>query len=277
MRIIGGRRATYLYVSGIGVKREIELGSGLTLLPAKLSCSPNCLRCVMETAADFHIASLIAPSIGSQLKVCGKGSRDVAMKSWNATWDVLLLGAMFAIEADSVLHSATDARRITSKSAIFVTHYHIRQFAFTPGYVFDDNCISILEKRFPDARNLMLKEKQFQNAIHCLATYRWHTQPRAQLALLWSGIEGLFSIDSELSFRISLYAAKFLHPNDASRATKEFKLVRRLYAQRSKAVHGGEMKGDPHTVVSDSARLLLSLVIECVARQGIPQPEDLAP
>jgi len=277
MRIFGGRRATYLYVSGIGVDRDVELGAGMTLLPASLTCNSNCLRSATETMPDFHIASLVAPSIGSQLRVSGQGSRDVAIKSWNATWDILLIGAMFNVEADAILHSATDARRITAKSKLFVTHYQLKHFAFESGVVLDEKCLSILERRFADARRLMLSERQFRNAVHCLATFRWHTLPRVQLALLWSGIEGLFSVDSELSFRISLYTARFLAPSDHSQAKQVFKQVRRLYGYRSKAVHGVDIKGDARAMVSESAGLLHSLVIACVTSGLVPVPEDLAP
>lgn len=277
MRIRGGRRATYLYISGVRVEREVELRSGVTLLPARLSCTPNCIRKATESDTDFHIVSLVAPSIGCQLRVRGSGSKDVAIKSWNAIWDVLLIGAMFAVDIDSMLHSTTDARTIKSKSQIFVSHYHLRRFSLEAGIILEEKCASILENRFADAHSLMEAEPRFQAAIHCLSTYRWLTLPRSQLALLWSGIEGLFGADSELSFRISLYVAKFLHPADSAAAKQTFRRVRRLYGHRSKAVHGVKMKDDATEIVNESAGLLLSLVIECVARRAVPRPDDLAP
>jgi hypothetical protein len=55
----------------------------------------------------------------------------------------------------------------------------------------------------------LLNEAAFQNAVHCLATYRWHSTAAPQLAIIWSGIEGLFGVDTEPSFRVSLYCARF--------------------------------------------------------------------
>ena len=78
----------------------------------------------------------------------------------------------------------------------------------------------IFGSRNPDgqtakAAKALLDDDGYSNAVHCLSSYRWHSMPRAQLALLWSGIEGLFRVDHELSFRLSLYAAKFLCPSSS--------------------------------------------------------------
>jgi hypothetical protein len=133
-----------------------------------------------------------------------------------------------------------------------------------------------LEQNFCHSQRL-LSEHGFQNAVHCLATYHWHTLPRARLALLWAGIEGLFAVDSEIVFRVSLYSAKFLAPDDPSQQKQIFSDVKRLYGVRSKAVHGGKLKGDPHDSVVESVALLGRLVRACIEQQRLPVPEQLVP
>ena len=76
---------------------------------------------------------------------------------------------------------------------------------------------------------------------HAMASYRWHSVPRVQLAILWSGIESLFNVNAEVSFRISLYIANFLS-DDSEQADKIFKKVKKLYSACSTAVHDKEVK-----------------------------------
>jgi len=77
--------------------------------------------------------------------------------------------------------------------------------------------------------------------------------PAPQLAIIWSGIEALFGIDTELSFRVSLYSARFLEPEDRSKQVEVFSTVRELYKVRSRAVHGARIKGDAGDAVVKSA------------------------
>ena len=143
-------------------------------------------------------------------------------------------------------------------------------------HLIEETDASWTESYFPAARRL-LDKPGFQTAVHCLATYRWHTHPRARLALIWAGIEGLFGIESELSFRLSLYAARFLAPGDPAHMKVVFSDVRRLYGKRSAAVHGSRLKGETSTFVDDSAQLLQRLVRRCVVAGHLPRAEELAP
>ena len=83
--------------------------------------------------------------------------------------------------------------------------------------------------------------------------------PGAQLALIWSGIEGLFQIDYELSFRLSLYVAKYLAPGNRAKLKAIFDEVKKLYGMRSKAVHGGKFNSLSDSVKS-SVGILRKLV-----------------
>ncbi len=100
--------------------------------------------------------------------------------------------------------------------------------------------------------------------------------PRAQLALLWSGIEGLFGIDYELSFRLSLYIAKYLAPRNRVRQKAIFNNVKKMYSIRSKAVHGGKLKS-PNDSVQESIKILHRLVVKSAEMGRLPETDDLAP
>ena len=94
-----------------------------------------------------------------------------------------------------------------------------------------------------------------------MASYRWHSMPRIQLAILWSGIESLFNVSTEVSFRVTLYIARFLAGRDDIKANEIFKKVKKLYNMRSSAVHGNKMKEDISSFVDDSAALLNQLIL----------------
>jgi hypothetical protein len=100
--------------------------------------------------------------------------------------------------------------------------------------------------------------------------------PRAQLALLWSGVEGLFGVDYELSFRLSLYIAKYLSPTNRTKQKTIFSDVKNLYKIRSKAVHGGNLKSEKDSV-QKSLEILHKLVVKSAEKGCLPNPEDLAP
>jgi len=108
-----------------------------------------------------------------------------------------------------------------------------------------------------------------------MATYKWHSLPRVQLAVLWEGIESLFPISAELSFRISLYTALFLAGDDKSVAKQVFENTKELYNARSAAVHGGKIKGNEATIVAKSADLLNQLIRKCAEKRSIPQINNL--
>jgi hypothetical protein len=129
---------------------------------------------------------------------------------------------------------------------------------------------------FSDARALLDTEK-FQTAVHCLASYRWHSMPRIKMAVLWAGIEGMFGASTEIRFRLSLCIARFLHPDDADTRKQKFELVKKLYNSRSSAVHGAKVKGNINQSVEASAELLKELIHQSIIDRAIPNEEDLVP
>jgi len=274
MQVAGFNTQTYLYLNGVAVDRRIDLSNGIELLPACPDCHMKLFIGLGKTDADFSIISLFLPHVRAQLLVTGVNSEDSAKRAWNAIWDALLLGAVAGSEVICNLHSDVSAEKLTPESTVLVTNYELRGFR-EPKPLTEEQ-IAWIESNFSAAREL-LDVEPFRNAIHTLASYRWHSMPRAQLALLWSAIEGLFTIESELVFRVSLYIAKFLHPGDLEQQRAAFSSVKKLYNFRSKAVHGGKIKGDFKQVVRESVDLLNLLVMRCVAERGLPKTESLVP
>ncbi|MEE4305221.1 hypothetical protein V2J60_00205 [Pseudomonas alliivorans] len=274
MRVQASGTETFLYLNGIVSDKKIRLADGLVLEPTRTDCSADLFLALGKSDIDISVISLFLPLVRSQLKVRGRNGKETAMRAWNAVWDVLLLGAVTGREVMCNLQSDVPATELTPMSRLAVTNYHLRGLTLQKQTPVTEDDIVWIEQYFANARTLMDNDS-FENAVHCLASYRWHSMPRARLAILWSGIEGLFGIDSEIVFRMSLYAAKFLEPESAEKQRNMFSRVKNLYKLRSKAVHGGRIKGDPALGVNESADLLRLLIRKCAEVKALPDSEHL--
>jgi hypothetical protein len=77
-------------------------------------------------------------------------------------------------------------------------------------------------------------------AVESLSTHQHQASDRMMAATLWSGIEALFNIQSELSFRLATCIAVVIEPLGSGRKAA-YKEIKKLYSTRSKAVHGAKL------------------------------------
>lgn len=264
---------SYKYLSGLEVPRVVRLSEAIELQPASGVTHDLALE-LSECLEDAAVYLIFLPRISSEFKVEANTQKNLAISVWNAGWDVLLLGALFGCEVGSSVQGSCPASEIKTGTWLRATDHHFHGWRCQPHRLTEHDC-DWLEANFFHAREL-LNTEAFEAAVHCLASHYWHPHPRPRLALLWAGIESLFAIDSELSFRLSLLCAKFLEPNDRPAAKAVFKSVKDLYKARSKAVHGGEIKGDTTTLIAESALLLHKLLRRCIECRALPDIETLA-
>lgn len=277
MRVIGTGKVTYILLSGISVSRCVRLSENVELQPADTSHLD--LHATISACAepdDIAVAAAFIPRITAQLEITAPTPKELAAAAWNSSWDVLLLSAFFRTEIGFNLQCATPANAISTGSTLRATNLHMRGLTNSAPYDVTNDDFHWIATNLTAARKL-LECEQFQSAVHCLATYRWHSMTRVQLAILWAGIEGIFGASTEIRFRISLYIARFLHPADANKRKTVFDAVKRLYNSRSAAVHGSRVKVAASNVVDESADILYNLLRQCVARSALPDEAELAP
>lgn len=275
MHILGHDGISYLFLNGISVPEPIALSERVELFPVSCAPNPDWITSHAKSETDVGVMAIFLRHVHSELKICESDAIQHAALAWNSVWDAMLLSALFDCHAVCNFQCSNSAANLSDEALIQITNYQFRGFSPQPYMLSADQC-SWVKRNFDQARK-MLDNPAFQNAVHCSASYRWHSLPRARLALLWAGIEGLFGVDSELSFRISLYAARFLNPDDDVTRRDEFKRMKKLYGHRSKAVHGSNMKGKPQELVAESAELLTRLISACVEQGELPDAEKLAP
>ena len=84
----------------------------------------------------------------------------------------------------------------------------------------------------------------------------------------------MFQIDYELSFRLSLYIAKYLALGNIIEQKMIFDEVKKLYGTRSKAVHGGAIESLDDSVKL-SACILRRIVMKAAEEGFLPGNDQL--
>lgn len=106
----------------------------------------------------------------------------------------------------------------------------------------------------------LLEQPPFRLAVDSLTTHHQHANLRMAAAALWVGFEALFSVNSELRFRLALLAAAYLEERGPDRLAI-YRRIKKLYDYRSKAVHGGVTSDDFLTDHIIEVRALLSRLV----------------
>lgn len=270
--MIGMGNECYLYVNGISVSKPIWLHDTVCLCPAKSAITWQEVMSLFGNDIDFSIAVLCNPTIASQLHIIGDDTEHLVVNAWNSQWDCVLIGALFNHNIMCNLQSDQPIEQIAMAKYVHITNYELRAILSDIYYISEEDQMW-LENHYKRAYELLEKDS-FQTAVHTMASYRWHSVPRVQLAVIWSGIESLFNVNTEVSFRISLYIANFLGENEVQ-AQQIFKQVRKMYSLRSSAVHGNKMKDNLENAVVESANLLNRILRRCAELNRLPDVDNL--
>ena len=146
--------------------------------------------------------------------------------------------------------------------------YHLTMFidAGSRNDALDDTDAEWTRKHFDIFNSMASENEAFRFALEAAIDWRFAKEPRSAVARLWGGIEALFGINSELVYRISLYAACLLAERGELRKRK-FEEVKRLYGLRSKVVHGEKLADEKIALaMSDSYHLLRDLLLLAIER-----------
>lgn len=274
MEIVGIGTDTYLYVNGISCNTRILLHENVALQPVTADFHYGKVSALLKSDVDYAVAVVSGRSIASQLHITASDAEELAISAWNAQWDCLLLGALFRCDAMCNIQSDKPVEELKNASYVNITNYTFRA-VFSKPYQLETSDVEWISLYYSQAHELLEKNDSFNIAVHAMASYRWHSVLRVQLAILWSGIEALFEVHDEISFRISLCIANFLSGKDIPQAKALFKKVRALYSSRSASVHGGKIKGNIEDIVEESAELLNLIIRRCAELGALPDMNKL--
>ena len=115
-------------------------------------------------------------------------------------------------------------------------------------------------------------DTRFAIALDALCSYLTTGRDRMRAAQLWVGIEAIFEVQYEISYRLPLLASLMLHPRGPDAIIARDR-IKKLYAERSAAVHGRQFKHAARHV-AEVRRLLADLLSVIVRRGDMPSKTD---
>lgn len=133
--------------------------------------------------------------------------------------------------------------------------------------------IQWMSDRFDTFNKMAANSDSFRFALESSIDWRFAKDGRTAIARLWSGIEAIFGISSELVYRISLLSAALLVPRGAQRREK-FQEIKRLYGLRSKVVHGSKLSDEKIAEAVDGSFRLLADLLNLAIERGHPLTQD---
>ncbi len=116
------------------------------------------------------------------------------------------------------------------------------------------------------------KQTRFNIALDALCSYLHTERDRMKAAQLWVGIEAIFEVQFEISYRLPLLAALLLQPRgeDCKQLRNH---IKKLYNERSKAIHGQEFKNAKEHV-HKVRKLLAQLLTKIIEDGHLPTKQD---
>lgn len=263
----------YLFINGISTPTEIPLRDNVVLAPVTAEFDRVKASNLLQNDIDYAAAILYEGTIASQIRIYAADEMGLACTAWNSLWDCILLGALFHCEVMGNILCDKPVEQLKSATEMHITNQAFHAIQSEP-YHLTSQDVEWISTHYSAAHSLMDKDA-FMTAVHAMASYKWHSMPRVQLAVVWSGIEALFEVNTEISFRISLYIANFLAGEDPVKTKELFDQIRKLYSSRSTAVHGGKIKRDINDLVSQSARILNQIIRRCSELGSLPETDNL--
>ena len=255
---------------GLAITDPFELAAGIFVTPdfPKLDLDAT-------VAGWRHFTDYAAALQGREIATFAlrvehdEGGKNLATKAWNALWLFHLLSVACRAPCLS-LYSVCDGDQPLFSAAN--PSPFVRPFAAV-----HPATGAQLEwaRRYSAKFDELIRVPEFSAAIRCYGNA--HTLPEhdVRIMLLWAGIEGLLSVDAELSRRLALYAALLLDGSPDEKAAY-FDEVKRAYAVRSRAVHGGGLKkGKLEEGYRTAGRILIGLIARCVELGRVPSPSEL--
>ena len=151
--------------------------------------------------------------------------------------------------------------------------YHIH--TTSKNKILDNYTCEFIRNNFLIANKLAHDHAQFRLGLSSIYDWRFAKDFRIAIARLWIGIEALLNINSELSYRIALYASTILEDRGEARKAR-FDEIKKLYSKRSRAVHGDSMSDeDLADTIAKSFQLLRDLIIFCCKTQKMISTDDI--
>ncbi|RST60230.1 hypothetical protein D5F11_007175 [Siminovitchia terrae] len=113
----------------------------------------------------------------------------------------------------------------------------------------------------------LCQNEHFSTAIESYTTFNHISNLRMATALIWAGIESLFEVNQEITFRLSTIIASFLYERGNERY-EFYRKLRKMYGFRSRAVHGSKIKTEQVYEHLDNTKDIFRAILTRIVNDG---------
>ena len=187
---------------------------------------------------------------------------DILNQAWLLN-TLLVLRKKVSINSIALLNNSWNDLKKTEEVQASLCDYHLKMLRIDDlnDIKINDSDIDWIRKYFEIANVLAFKYEKFKYAIEVLNSWRYCIDVKSAIAIIWAAIESIVNVSSEITYRLSLSIASLLCDRGDQRLNK-FKEIKKLYALRSKVVHGSNFKENEIESALVGSFLLLSELIE---------------
>ena len=218
------------------------------------------------TLYDYGICSAFLWLTDAQIVIHEEDPRALVIQTWNSLTPLLYLSALANANILPFAQSSVPVDALSPEGRLHAIPLSGCEAPSSAIKLSKKDC-NVLQKRVSEGMK-MINDELFHKAAQALWSYKWVAHPASQMAILWSGIESLFGVQTELSFRLSYEMALFLNLGQDG-----YKRIKKLYNGRSKAIHAREQVSPE--LLKASADLLKELLIRCGELGELPNESKL--
>ena len=120
----------------------------------------------------------------------------------------------------------------------------------------------------------LVSKKPFKNALMAFNNINNVLDPSLSLIVAWSGLESLFAIEAEHTFKLGVLISYFLE--SAQKRQELFDSLKKNYRLRSRFVHGTSITGsEAHQATQETFNVLRRALTRCIETGTLPNDRDI--
>lgn len=138
----------------------------------------------------------------------------------------------------------------------------------------DEKDIYWISENFENTNHLAFKYDKFRYALEVINSWRYCIDMKSAIAIIWSAIESIVDVSSEITYRLSLNLSSILYKRGDERLNK-FNEIKKLYSLRSKVIHGSNInKVNTEEALAGSFNLLSEILVYIIENNKMLTNKD---
>jgi hypothetical protein len=271
-KVIASADSQVAFIAGHGVlvPEEFVIAPGITIRSNPPRFDLQVLANGCETLSEYAVVHGMMEYASFYLEIReDAGGEELAVKTWNSLWLFPLLSIACQCPCTS-LYSWSGSQKVS-----FSVSTPFTAFRKPEDPIQASNDQLSWARTYIASFDAIQKDETFITALMSYSNSHHLFGNRPRIMQLWSGIECLFKVSSEISRTLAMYSALLLEEGDANSRYKCFKEIKKDYSVRSKVVHGTIEDEDVlRQAYTRASKLLARLLSRCVELSRVPTTEE---